>query len=81
MKRILGFACALTALFIVAYTIKNPDWFNGPRHFLGGFLAACLLGACLERFAPKVFDLYAPWLPGVLMLLTAVFFWECDRVF
>lgn len=62
MKRILGFACALAALFAVDHLLRNPYWFNDPRHFLGGLLAACLVGACLHQFAPEVFGVENVWL-------------------
>lgn len=72
MRRMLGFACALAVLFIADYALKNPYWFNEPRHFLGGFLVACLTGACLQKFEPRLFLFYASWPALALMIMSAV---------
>lgn len=49
MGWILGSVGALAVLFVSDRVFRHPYLFNEPRHFLGGLLAALLVGACWER--------------------------------
>lgn len=68
MRKILGFICALAVLFAADYLLKNPYWFNEPRHFSGGFLVVCLMGAILQRFAIKTFVIYGQWFALIVLI-------------
>lgn len=80
------FTCALAALFIADRLLGMPDWLNDPRHFLGGFLAASLVGSCWEKINYESFRvsgiiiLFLGLIAGAMFLGLAVefkeYFWD-----